>query len=93
MFQTASDWALRRLLKVALKRNLKHVLATELDVDQLRVSLGTGALELTDVLISPDWLAEHTVRLATGWLALPCVTKKDISCSVSKRWTRCHQLP
>ena len=58
---SASDWALRRLLKVLLKRNLKHVFATEVDVEQLRVSLGTGALELSDVLISPEWLAEHAV--------------------------------
>lgn len=61
MWASASDWALRRLLKVLLKRNLKHVLATEIDVEQLRVSLGTGALELSDVLISPEWLAEHAV--------------------------------
>lgn len=62
MLQQATDWALRRLLKVLLKRNLKQVLATELDVEQLRVSLGQGSLELTDVLISPDWLAEQAVR-------------------------------
>ena len=61
MLQQATDWALRRLLKVLLKRNLKQVLATELDVEQLRVSLGQGSLELTDVLISPDWLAEQAV--------------------------------
>lgn len=61
MWASASDWALRRLLKVLLKRNLKGVLETELDVEQLHVSLGTGALELTDVLISRDWLAERAV--------------------------------
>ncbi len=61
MWASASDWALRRLLKVLLKRNLKGVLETELDVEQLHVSLGTGALELTDVLISRAWLAERAV--------------------------------
>ena len=43
MWASASDWALRRLLKVLLKRNLKGVLETELDVEQLHVSLGRGA--------------------------------------------------
>lgn len=62
VLQAASDWALRRLLKVVLKKNLKHMLATELDVEQLHVSLGTGVLELTDVLLSPEWLAEQAVR-------------------------------
>lgn len=64
MWASASDWALRRLLKVLLKRNLKGVLETELDVEQLNVSLGTGALELSDVLISRDWLAERAVSLS-----------------------------
>lgn len=61
MWQQASDWALRRLVKALLKRHLKHVLATELDVEQLRISLGRGALELRDVLVSPEWLKEHAV--------------------------------
>ena len=75
VLHAASDWALRRLLKVVLKRNLKHVFATELDVEQLRVSLGTGALELTDVLLSPEWLAQQAVRRqgkeqrGAGWVA------------------------
>ena len=61
VWQAAQDWAVRRLLRVILKKNLKHVLATELDLEQLRVSLGTGALELRDVLISPEWLGQHAV--------------------------------
>jgi hypothetical protein len=65
MWQQASDWALRRLLKALLKRHLKALLATELDVEQLRVSLGRGSLELRDVLLSPEWLAQHAVR--GGW--------------------------
>lgn len=69
VLQAASDWALRRLLKVLLKKSLKHVFATELDVEQLRVSLGTGALELTDVLLSPEWLAEQAVSgCLLSWL-------------------------
>ena len=69
VLQAASDWALRRLLKVVLKKNLKHMLATELDVEQLRVSLGTGVLELTDVLLSPEWLVEQAVRWGCGGTA------------------------
>lgn len=69
--QGASDWALRRLLKVLLKRNLKGVLETEIDVEQLRVSLGTGALELTDVLLSRQWLAEQAppgLEIVSGYI-------------------------
>ncbi|KAL4447967.1 hypothetical protein ABPG75_005186 [Micractinium tetrahymenae] len=71
MWASASDWALRRLLKVLLKRNLKGVLETEIDVEQLRVSLGTGALELTDVLVSRDWLAERAppgLEVVSGYI-------------------------
>jgi hypothetical protein len=66
MFTSASAWALKRLLKVALKPFLKRLLATELDVEQLqlRVNGGTAAFELCEVLLNPDWLAEHTVRSA-----------------------------
>lgn len=72
MWASASDWALRRLLKVLLKRNLKGVLETELDVEQLSVSLGTGALELNDVLLSRDWLAQQAVRALAGGAKRRC---------------------
>ena len=56
-----SDWALRRLLKFVLKRNFKHLLRTELDLDQLSVQLGRGTLELRDVLLNTDYLNEQLV--------------------------------
>ncbi len=65
MWQSAADFLLRRLLKALLKRHLKHMLATELDVEQLRCSLGKGSFELHDVLLSSDWLAAQAVSI---WL-------------------------
>lgn len=71
--QQVSDWAVKRLLKALLKRHLKHILATELDTEQLHFSLGKGRFELKDVLVSPEWLAGHAVSRAThtGVAVLP----------------------
>lgn len=57
----ATDWALKRLFKFVLKRNLKHLIATEIDLEQLTVQLGNGVLELKEILLSTDYLNEHLV--------------------------------
>lgn len=56
----ATDWALRRLLKFALRRWLRKWF--ELDLDQLSVQLGSGRVEFKDVLLNIDQLNERLVR-------------------------------
>lgn len=51
---SAGDWALKKLLKFILKRNIGRYLDSELDLDQLDVELGTGRLELRSVLLACD---------------------------------------
>lgn len=51
---SAGDWALKKLLKFILKRNIGRYLDSELDLDQLDVELGTGRLELRNVLLACD---------------------------------------
>ena len=58
----ATDWALKRVLKFALKRNLGRFLRTELDLEQLDVQLGTGTLELRSVLLNCEQLNRALVR-------------------------------
>ena len=86
---SASSWALARLLKVALKRNLKHVFATEIDVDQLEV--GGGALALRELVLSLDWLnaqlAGSDWEATAGFvgsvvLRLPLASLASLSCQV-----------
>ncbi|KDD75328.1 hypothetical protein H632_c741p0, partial [Helicosporidium sp. ATCC 50920] len=55
----ATSWALRRLLKFILKRNLKHVIATEIDLEQLNVQLGSGVVELKEILLCTEYLNEQ----------------------------------
>ena len=62
-FDTASDWVLRRLFKVFLKRNLANFIATEIDVQQLNVQLSKGILELTDCLLDVNYLNAQLVGL------------------------------
>ena len=67
----AADWALKRLCKFLLKRNLKHLLRTEIDLDQLE--LGKGSLELKEVLLNECYLSEQLVGSpSTALEALPC---------------------
>ncbi|KIZ05135.1 hypothetical protein MNEG_2829, partial [Monoraphidium neglectum] len=47
-----ADWALRRVLKFVLKRSVGKFLQTDLDLEQLDVQLGTGAVELRNVLLN-----------------------------------------
>ncbi len=57
----ATDWALKRVLKFVLKRNLGRFLQTDLDLEQLDVQLGTGTLELRSVLLDCAQLNKHLV--------------------------------
>jgi autophagy-related protein 2 len=56
-----ADWALRRVLKFALKRAVGRFLRAELDLEQLDVQLGAGAVELRGVLLDCDALTERLV--------------------------------
>lgn len=60
----ATDWALRRLLKFALRRWLRKWF--EIDLDQLSVQLGSGRVEFKDVLLNIDQLNERLVRCGVG---------------------------
>lgn len=59
----AGDFVLRRVLKFVLKRSLRNIIKTNLDLDQLSVTLGEGRLELREVLLSTDYLNQHLVRV------------------------------
>ena len=68
----AGDWALKRILKFVLKRSLRHVIKTQIDLEQLSVQLGQGRLELREVLLNTDYFNEQLVRVcvfacALGW--------------------------
>ncbi len=56
------DWALKRILKFVLKRSLRNVIKTRIDLDQLNVALGQGTLELKEVLLNERYLNEQLVR-------------------------------
>lgn len=58
----AGDWALRRILKFVLKRSLRHIIKTQIDLEQLNVQLGQGTLELREVLLNTNFLNQHLVR-------------------------------
>lgn len=60
---SAGDWALKRLLKFLLKRNIGRYLESELDLEQLDVELGTGRLELRNVLLACDAINTDLVSL------------------------------
>jgi autophagy-related protein 2 len=55
------DWTLKRVLKFVLKRSLGRYLKTELDLEQLEVQLGTGTLELRNVLLNTDNVNQQLV--------------------------------
>jgi hypothetical protein len=56
-----ADWALRRVLKFVLKRSVGRYLQTELDLEQLDVQLGCGAVELRNVLLNCDSINQRLV--------------------------------
>lgn len=58
---SATDWALKRVLKFLLKRSLGRYLRNELDLQQLDVQLGSGTLELRDVLLNCDNINQQLV--------------------------------
>jgi hypothetical protein len=61
---------LRRVLKMLLKKSLSHLLATEVDLSQLNVQLGswtcpTAKLELKDCLLDTDCINQSLVSCAS----------------------------
>jgi hypothetical protein len=59
----SADWALKRLLKFVIKKSVGRFLkGCDLDLQQLDVQLGTGTLELRDVLLNCDELNKELVR-------------------------------
>jgi autophagy-related protein 2 len=61
-----ADWALRRVLKFVLKRSVGRYLQNDLDLEQLDVQLGTGAIELRNALLNCDSINERLVRRPRG---------------------------
>ncbi|KAI8111656.1 hypothetical protein M9435_004156 [Picochlorum sp. BPE23] len=51
-----SDWVFRRVIKLFLKKNLAHLFATEVDVEQLEVQIENGVVEMRDCLLDPSFL-------------------------------------
>ncbi|KFM28316.1 Autophagy-related protein 2-like protein A [Auxenochlorella protothecoides] len=87
----ATTWALKRLLKFVLKRNLKQWIATEIDLDQVEVQLGQGSLELREVLLNVDYInqqLDHThwevVTAFVGCIRayIPLASLYQDSCSI-----------
>jgi autophagy-related protein 2 len=60
---SATDWALRRLLKFVIKRSLGRYLAAEPDLEQLDVQLATGSFALRSVLLDTDAVSDALVRI------------------------------
>lgn len=58
----AGDWALKRVLKFLVKKNFGRFLQLEVDLDQLDVQLGSGRVEIRDVLLNCDAVNAHLVR-------------------------------
>lgn len=57
-----SDWILRRVIKLFLKKNLAHLFAMEVDVEQLGVQIESGVVEMRDCLLDPSFLNSKVVR-------------------------------
>lgn len=62
-FVGASDWVLKRLVKLFLKKNLSQIIATELDVQQLAVQIDKGSILLQDCLLDVEFLNSKIVRV------------------------------
>lgn len=90
----AVDWALKRFLKFVLKRKLGRYLH-ELDLDALDVELGSGTVELRQLLLKCDAITEDLVSartLAAGSIIRSVVAylmNSRRACAVSP-WRRAH---
>eukprot|EP00854_Cymbomonas_tetramitiformis_P012079 gene12079-14272_t len=60
---SSTGWALKRLYKFVLKQLLGRVLKNELDLDQLDVALGSGTVELRNLVLDCDYLSEQLAEL------------------------------
>lgn len=78
-----ADWALKRVLKFVLKRSLGRYLTNEVDLSQLDVQLGSGTLELRDVLLN----CEHINQQLVSEVAQGCAGRSPRAwCSHSMTW-------
>lgn len=57
----ATDWALKRFLKLVLKKNLGRYLKSELDINELDVELSSGSLSLRNALLNVDTINDTLV--------------------------------
>lgn len=58
---SATDWALKRVLKFVLKKSLGRFLHSEPDLEQLDVQLSSGIFELRHVLLNCQAVNEQLV--------------------------------
>ncbi len=58
---SATDWALKRVLKFVLKKSLGRFLHSEPDLEQLDVQLSSGIFELRNVLLNCQAVNEQLV--------------------------------
>lgn len=63
MASLGASWVVKRLTKVFLKRHLSHLLATEVDVQQLEIQLESGSFEISDCLLDSEYLNSKLVRV------------------------------
>jgi len=63
MASLGATWVVKRLTKVLLKRHLSHLLATEVDVQQLEIQLENGCFEIRDCLLDSEYLNSKLVGL------------------------------
>jgi autophagy-related protein 2 len=62
---SATDWALKRVLKFVLKKSVGRFLHSEPDLEQLDVQLSSGTFELRNVLLNCQAVNEQLVSGST----------------------------
>lgn len=63
---SATDWALKRVLKFLLKKSVGRFLHSEPDLEQLDVQLSSGTFELRNVLLNCQAVSEQLVSTPLG---------------------------
>ena len=63
---SATDWALKRVLKFLLKKSVGRFLHSEPDLEQLDVQLSTGTFELRNVLLNCKAVNDQLVSAPTA---------------------------
>lgn len=76
---SATDWALKRVLKFVLKKSIGRYLQSEPDLEQLDVQLSTGTFELRNVLLKCEAVNSELVR-AVHVVHGCCATTAELPC-------------